>query len=197
MRMIIETWVTIPGYNETYEVSSSGKVRSKDREILLPDGRIRRCKGKLLSPKQNRQGYVFYTLSKDGVTKTHYIHRLLGLAYISNDGNKGYINHRDGNPWNNDLSNLEWVSHAENVSHGYDTGLNSNKAGDHTFAVGVIDNTIGKEFATIKEWCAARGINYSTGRNIATGNNRSKVIDLSEIVFVKKRKSSEHDIQQH
>lgn len=195
MRMIIETWVTIPGYNGTYEVSSSGKVQSKEREILLPDGRIRHCKGKVLSPKRNGKGYVFYTLSKDGVTHTHYLHRLLAVAFISNEGCKGYVNHRDGDPSNNELSNLEWVSHAENVSHGYDTGLNSNKAGSHTFAVGVIDNTVGKEFATIKEWCIARGINYNTGRNIATGNNGSKVIDLSEIVFVKKTKESENGIQ--
>jgi len=190
-----EEWVTILGYNGTYEVSVSGKVRSRDREIKLPDGRIRHCKGKLLSPKQNGQGYIFYTLSKDGATKTHYIHRLLATAFISNDGNKGYVNHRDGNSRNNDLSNLEWVTHAENVSHGYDTGLNSNKAGSHTFAVGVIDNTIRKQFATIKEWCAARGINYSTGRNIAAGNNRSKVIDLSEIVLVKKTRNDNNGIQ--
>lgn len=195
MRMIIETWVTIPGYNGTYEVSSSGKVRSKDREIMLPDGRIRHCKGKVLSPKQAGRGYVFYALSKDGVTYTTYLHRLLAVAFIGNEKGKGYVNHRDGNPGNNDLSNLEWVSHAENVSHGYNTGLNSNKANDHAFAVGVIDNTIGKEFGTIKEWCAARGINYNTGRNIATGNNGSKVIDLSEIVFIKKTKDSENGIQ--
>ena len=195
MFFMSEEWVTIPGYNGTYEVSVSGKVRSKDREIRLLDGRIRHWKGKLLSPKQNGKGYVFYTLSKDGVPKTHYVHRLLAIAFISNEGNKGYVNHCDGNPRNNDLSNLEWVSHAENVSHAYDTGLNSNKGGNHTFAVGVIDNTIGHEFTTIKEWCAARGINYSTGRNIAAGGNKSKNIDLSEIVFVKKTKSSEHGIQ--
>jgi len=132
-------------------------------------------------------------LSKDGITKTQYLHRILAIAFIPKESNKKYVNHRDGNPRNNELSNLEWVTHAENVAHGYATGLNKNKAGNHKFAVGVIDNTLGQKFATIKEWCLARGIKYSTGRNIISGCNKSRVIDLSEIVLVNKTKEKTNE----
>lgn len=186
-----EVWKAVPGYDGIYEVSSNGRVRSKDRIVRVPGNKSRRLKGKLLSPKQNGKGYAFVALSKDGVAKNHYIHRLVAAAFILNEENKGYVNHRDGNPSNNQIDNLEWVTHAENVAHAYDIGLNRNKAEEHYFAVGVIDNALGQEFATIKEWCAARGINYSTGRNIISGCNKSKVIDLSEIVL-KKRRDSEN-----
>jgi hypothetical protein len=182
-----EVWKAVQGYEGIYEVSSAGNVRSKDRMVKLSDARVRCLKGRLLSPKKNGNGYVFVSLSKDGVAETHYIHRLVAQAFIPNEENKSYVNHLDGAPRNNQIDNLEWVTHAENVQHAYDTGLNKNKAGNHHFAVGVIDNALGQEFATIKEWCAARGINYSTGKNIASGCNKSKVIDLSEIVIRRTR----------
>lgn len=176
-----EKWLPIFGYIGLYEISVHGIVRSLDRVVTLKNGRTRNIKGKILSLKNNGKNYAFVTLSKDGATKTHYIHRLLGCAFIEQEANKPFINHRDGNPGNNNIPNLEWVSHAENVSHGYDTGLNSNKAGNHRFAVGVIDNELGLQFDTVKDWAAARGINYSTGRNILSGYNTSKIIDLSKI----------------
>jgi hypothetical protein len=179
--MAEEKWLPIRGYVSLYEISVHGSVRSLDRVITLQNGSTRNIKGKILSQKKNGKGYGFVALSKDGATKTHYIHRLLGFSFIEQEANKPFINHRDGNPANNALSNLEWVSHAENVFHAYDTGLNNNKAGNHSFAVGVIDNELGLQFDTVKEWAAARGINYSTGRNILSGCNTSKTIDLTKI----------------
>ncbi len=50
-------------------------------------------------------------------------HRLMGLAYLPNPENKRTINHIDGNKLNNNLTNLEWSTHAENCQHAHDTGL--------------------------------------------------------------------------
>lgn len=55
--------------------------------------------------------------------KSYYIHRLLAMAFIPNPENKQFINHIDGNPKNNNLSNLEWCTKSENNLHAYKTGL--------------------------------------------------------------------------
>lgn len=48
------------------------------------------------------------------------VHRLVALAWL--DCPEGYenmdVNHKDANKSNNHYSNLEWVSHQENMSHG-------------------------------------------------------------------------------
>lgn len=180
------SWAPVKGFHNFYEVSNHGQVRSLDRTIKSAIGQIRQVKGRVLIPKYNGVGYHFVTLSKDGKAQNYYLHRLVAMAFLPNANSKGYVNHIDGDPINNKVDNLEWVNHSENVKHAYNTNLNSNKRGNHKLAVGVIDNTLGKSFNTIKEWCEARGINYSTGRNIVSGNNKSKIIDTNLIIRINK-----------
>ena len=70
-------------------------------------------------------GYVkvsfWQTHLKKNITK--YLHRILAEAFIPNPRKKPFINHIDGNPKNNKISNLEWVTNQENIQHAYDTGL--------------------------------------------------------------------------
>ena len=67
--------------------------------------------------------YIRIHLNKDGVMKTHYMHRLLAAAFIDNPEGKATVNHIDGNKSNNSLDNLEWATQLENVRHAHDTGL--------------------------------------------------------------------------
>ncbi|MCK9234865.1 MAG: HNH endonuclease [Gammaproteobacteria bacterium] len=62
-----------------------------------------------------------------GFVRSVPLHRLLGLAWINNDNyqEKPIMNHIDGNKYNNQLSNLEWVSHQENNVHASEVGLNT------------------------------------------------------------------------
>ena len=190
MSAISMPWIPILGYEGYYSVSHDGTVRSLDRVLTLPNGNTRQVKGKVLSNKINNDGYCFVTLSKDGVSRTKYIHILVAQAFIPNPDGLPEVNHLDGDKTHNTPDNLEWCTHQQNVQHCFDTGLCKNKGGNHYFAVGVIDNSIGQEFATIKEWCAYRGFNYNTGRNVLSGGNKSKVIDLSKIVLQKKDNSN-------
>lgn len=51
------------------------------------------------------------------------VHRLVAIAFIENPNNKPEINHIDGNPSNNEVSNLEWVTASENLKHSYKIGI--------------------------------------------------------------------------
>ena len=56
----------------------------------------------------------------------HRVHRLLALCFIPNPSKLPHINHIDGNKTNNDLENLQWVTHEDNMKHAFATGLVNN-----------------------------------------------------------------------
>lgn len=55
--------------------------------------------------------------------KRYNVHRLLAKAFIPNPKNLPQVNHKDGNKFNYSLSNLEWCSMQENMTHAKETGL--------------------------------------------------------------------------
>lgn len=119
----MEVWKDIVGYEGLYQVSDKGRVRSVDR--ITTGSRRRTIKGKILKQWRNEFGYWMVDLSKDGEAKTTRVHRLIAQAFIGNPCGKPCINHKDGNPWNNSVDNLEWCTQAENVMHAYETGLHA------------------------------------------------------------------------
>lgn len=48
--------------------------------------------------------------------KIYYVHRLLADAFLENPDNKKEVDHIDGNPKNNNLDNLRWATHKENLN---------------------------------------------------------------------------------
>ena len=92
--------------------------------ILFENGDVVNSKtNKKLKPYSNGIGYFKVGFYKDGKRIEKYIHRLLAESFIPNPQNKEFINHIDGNPSNNNLSNLEWCTKSENAIHAYKLGL--------------------------------------------------------------------------
>ena len=69
---------------------------------------------KFMSPFRHPGGYECLRLTKDKKQKHKSIHRLLAEAFLPNPENKPCIDHIDGNPRNNALSNLRWSTYKEN-----------------------------------------------------------------------------------
>ena len=87
----------------------------EDKYRVEKDGRVYNIKtGKLIKPHLNKKGYLRISLNIDGKKKMMFIHRLIGLTYISNINNYPQIDHIDRNKLNNNVSNLRWVNNLLN-----------------------------------------------------------------------------------
>ena len=114
----MEIWRDIEGYEGLYQVSNEGRVKSLQREILYKDGRKKVLEEKILRNFISDLGYYHVMLSKNGVPKRYKVHRLVAKAFIPNPDNLPIINHKDENPKNNVVDNLEWCTQGYNVRYG-------------------------------------------------------------------------------
>lgn len=111
-----EIWKPIEGY-DCYFISNRGRVKSIDRECIRRNGHTYKVHGKILKGNDNGLGYLKVGLAKNGTKNYEYVHRLVAYAFIPRIEGKDYINHKDCNPRNNDVSNLEWVTFRENLDY--------------------------------------------------------------------------------
>ena len=127
MENIIEEWKDCPEYEQVYQVSNLGRVKSKpvfvENDSLFGDegGYVKHIKIK--NQTINRYGYMTTKLCFKGKCRRLTIHRLVAKAFIPNPNKYSQVNHIDGNKKNNSVTNLEWVSAAQNTKHAWDTGL--------------------------------------------------------------------------
>lgn len=103
----MEIYKDIEGYEQLYQISNYGNVKS-----------LKYNKEKILKPAKLKNGYLQVTLCKEEKRKQHYIHRLVGEAFIDNPNNYKQVNHKDENPANNNVSNLEWCTNEYNINYG-------------------------------------------------------------------------------
>lgn len=96
--------------HENYAISNKGNVKNV-------------ISGKILKPNKNKKGYLQVQLSKNNKKITTRIHRLVGMMFIPNPDNKPYINHKNGDKTDNDVGNLEWSTHTENIRHAFEHKL--------------------------------------------------------------------------
>lgn len=108
-----EKWKPVRGYEGLYEVSNLGSVRSLPRQA----GKFR-IKGRVLKQAKGRTGYLLVGLSKDGITKTVGVHRLVAEAFVENPEHKETVNHINEDKADNRANNLEWLTLRENIHYG-------------------------------------------------------------------------------
>ena len=102
----MEIWRDIPSYKGYYMASNMGRIKSLRNN-------------KILAQNYQNGGYLTVSLSVNGRHKVCTVHRLVAMAFIDNPSGYRDVNHKDGRKDNNNISNLEWVSHSDNIKHSY------------------------------------------------------------------------------
>lgn len=101
----------IPEYEKEYTIEENGAVTRIESQ-------------RVIQPSINKQtGYLYVSLWKNNIGKTYSVHRLVAQVFLPNPQNLPVINHIDSNRINPHKDNLEWVSQADNIQHGYDFGF--------------------------------------------------------------------------
>lgn len=118
-----EIWKPIPNFEDKYEISDLGNVRSLTRQVRTKGDSTRIVKGKILRQQINHKGYSIIGLSAEKSVKTFAVHQLVGITFIPNFVKGTELNHIDGNKQNNALTNLEESNPSHNQLHAVRLGL--------------------------------------------------------------------------
>ena len=103
-----EEWKDIKGYENEYQVSNLGRVKSLKSNIIMKQN---------LNKKYNRYSIMLW---KNGKSKRFWVARLVAKAFVFNPNPDIFtqVNHKDENKTNNNSDNLEWCTVAYNNTYG-------------------------------------------------------------------------------
>lgn len=114
-----EVWKAVRGYEDRYEVSNLGRIKSLPfaLELMTRWGSLttRHTAEKVMSLQVAKNGYVMVHLKVGGQRVAKYVHRLVCEAFHGAPPvPRMEVAHGDGSRANNRASNLRWVTSSEN-----------------------------------------------------------------------------------
>lgn len=107
----------IPGYETHYQISSTGELVSKSREVIRKSHTMS-IKSQKIKVFLDNSGYLSCNLYKEGRGRHFRIHQLVAMAFLNHKPNnfETVVDHIDGNKLNNNLENLRILQNWENIS---------------------------------------------------------------------------------
>ena len=106
----MEEWRDVVGYEGKYKVSNFGRVKSLNYRHTGKEG--------IMKSTPDKDEYERIGLYKNGKREMFGVHRLVAEAFIPNPDNLPQVNHKDENPSNNHVDNLEWCTCEYNNNYG-------------------------------------------------------------------------------
>jgi hypothetical protein len=124
----MEKWKDIPGYEGLYQASTFGNIRTHANKTTFTELRgVRKWKQRVMKGRgNNKMTGKRVGLWKDGKVKDFLQARLIAMTWCEGYRPDLTVNHIDGNRFNNRIENLEWLTIADNIRHGFRTGLYKN-----------------------------------------------------------------------
>ena len=121
----MEIWKDIPNYEGLYQASTLGRIRTAEGKTTYTERHgVRHWKSRILKGRgDNAKTGKRVGLWKDGKCTDFLVARLVATTFLGEPPKDYTVNHIDGNRMNNSIDNLEWLSRADNIKHGFDTGL--------------------------------------------------------------------------
>jgi hypothetical protein len=115
----MEEWKGVKGFEESYQVSNLGSVRSLDRILIDKNGNKHTFKGKILKQCTDKYGYLRVNLYNNHCQRKFVlVHRLVAEAFIPNPDNLPQVNHKSEVKTDNSVANLEWCDNKYNCNYG-------------------------------------------------------------------------------
>jgi hypothetical protein len=162
----MEIWKDIQGFENQYQISSYGRVKSLSRHWKPIES--------ILSLQRNKYGYLKIRLGRGvGNYREYKIHRLVAIHFILNPDNYREVNHIDGNKENNKVENLEWCTRSHNIKHAFKNKLASISDEQKRICSFYCKERIGEKSTNRKEV-----INMDTKEIYATIKIAASVIDM-------------------
>lgn len=113
-----EIWKPMAGFEDKYEISSLGNIRTIPRIIPTHNNGYVEIKQEMKKFNKHYKGCFLVNVKIKGKTKKLYVHRLVAQTFIPNPNGYKYVNHKDENKENNSVDNLEWCTAKYNNTYG-------------------------------------------------------------------------------
>lgn len=117
-------WKQYPEFN-FIEVNYFGEVRTVNRTVTCKNGRKIFVKGRALKQQLNNKGYLYVEFRVKGKKVRLFVHRMVAITFLPNPNGYPEVNHKDNNPKNNAISNLEWCTRKYNNDYKKNFGTTS------------------------------------------------------------------------
>lgn len=161
-------WKTYPSI-DFLQANQFGEIRTIDHYVTYKNGAKHFVKGHVLKQYSDSLGYMRIHLNVKGKTVNLQVHRIVASCFLPNPDNLPQVNHKDCNPSNNNVNNLEFCTPQYNTAYREKYGTSAAEVlGRPVFAVNLETSEV-LHFETQREAARQLGINYKQINKVLKG----------------------------